>query len=350
MKKGLLLICFLLSVLSCQSIDKPKPFLFKGQKIKGLSFVAPNKPIDSSQINPVVNIAANFISIMPYGFIGENSAELRYVSAKDTAKQQPIWWGETPAGVHKCIQLAHEKNLKVMLKPHIWAKNGVFTGKLSFTTEKEWLIFENSYRKYILEFAEIAENEHVAVFCMATEMETSVRERPEFWGKIIKEIRNIYKGNLTYAENWDAYQKVPFWQSLDYIGVDGYFPLSDQKTPSIVDLEKGWKIHKKGLQKTAGIYQKPILFTEFGYRSCDFTAKKPWESNYTLPNNEPAQANGYEAFFKTIWPEPWFAGVFIWKWFPFDNKNPKYIDTFTPQNKMGAITLKQGFLDEKMPK
>jgi hypothetical protein len=350
MIKGLLIFCFLFSFLSCQSFDKPKPFIFTGIKAKGLSFVAPNRPIDSTNLIPVVNIGSNFISIMPYAFVEETSGELKYVSAKDTSKRQHIWWGETPDGVKQCIKLAHSKNLKVMLKPHLWIGGGIFTGKLRFKSELVWQKFEKSYQNYLLEFAQIAENEQVAIFCIATEMEESVKERPKFWINLIKEIRKIYKGKLTYAENWDAYQKVPFWAEMDFIGVDGYFPVSDDKNPTIIELKKGWKTHKNRLAKIAGNFQKPILFTEFGYRSCDFTAKKPWETDFSLPNNELAQANGYEAFFETIWGEPWFAGVFIWKWFPIQNPNPRHKDTFSPQNKLGENVLKKAFLDNKMTK
>ncbi len=347
----MILILFILSIFSCDFDEKPgKPFIYKGQKAKGLSFVAPHKPIDSTHFQPITNIGAEWISLMPYGFVGENSPEFHYISAKDTIQKGHIWWGETPHGVRECIKMAHSKNIKVMLKPHMWIGRGGFTGELDFKNDLEWEVFEKNYRNYILEFAQIAENEKAEMFCMATEMENSVEERPAFWNNIIKEIRNIYKGQLTYAENWDSYQKIPFWSLLDYIGIDGYFPISDEKSPSIVQLNEGWKSHKKTLQKFSGKIQKPVLFTEFGYRSCDFTAEKPWETDFSLPENEQAQANGYASFMKTIWPEPWFAGVFIWKWFPFLDNSPRHKDTFTPQNKLGEAVLKKAFKGDLLPK
>jgi hypothetical protein len=36
--------------------------------------------------------------------------------------------------------------------------------------------------------------------------------------------------------------KVPFWNELDYIGIDAYFPLSDAVTPTVAELKK-WKAH-----------------------------------------------------------------------------------------------------------
>ncbi len=340
-------ICFF----ACESNDKPeKPFVYKGQKAKGLSFVAPHKPIDSTHIQAVTTVGSNTISLMPYGFVRENSPEFQYISATDTTKRSHVWWGETPEGVIKCIHLAHAQALKVMLKPHMWIGRGGFTGHMDFDSNAEWETFERGYRKYLLEYAHIAENEHVEYLCIATEMENFVKKRPNFWKNLITDIRKIYHGKLTYAENWDSYKKVPFWNQLDFIGIDGYFPVSDEKSPTILQFQKGWQKHKKDLTNFAGKHQKPILFTEFGYRSCDYTAEKPWETDFSLPENEANQANGYHAFFKEIWPESWFAGVFIWKWFPLLDKNPRHKDTFTPQGKLSEKVLKAMFLDEKLAK
>lgn len=334
--------------LSCEKeIDGPIiPFTFKGEKMKGLSFVAPHIPIDSSHILPVVKVNAQWISLMPYGFVGDDKPDFHYVSAKDTVKNGHQWWGESPAGVAQCVQLAHQKNLKVMLKPHMWVARGTFTGDFGYKNEQDWEVFEKGYRDYLLEFATLAQTENVEMFCIATEMKRSVKERPAFWHKLIADLKKVYKGKLTYAENWDCYKDVPFWNQLDFIGIDGYFPLSGEKTPKVEQLINDWSTHKKALAKFAGMQQKPILFTEFGYRSCDFTCEKPWESDFSGPDNETAQANAYEAFFKTVWNEPYFAGAFIWKWFPIQMNDRHHKDTFTPQNKLAEGVLKKGYLSK----
>jgi hypothetical protein len=329
-----------------------KPFNYQGEKMKGLSYVAPHIPIDSTHILPLLNINAEWISLMPYGFVGNDTPDFRYVSAKDTVKNGHQWWGESPAGVAQCINLAHKKHLKVMLKPHMWVARGTFTGDFGYNSETDWQIFEKGYREYLLEFAAIAQTENVEMFCIATEMKRSVKERPQFWNKLINDLKAIYKGKLTYAENWDCYKDVPFWKQLDFIGIDGYFPLSDDKSPTIEALINDWKKHKKAISNFSGKMQKPILFTEFGYRSCDYTCEKPWESDFSGPNNELAQANAYEAFFKTVWHEPFFAGAFIWKWFPVLMNDRRHKDTFTPQGKLAESILKKGFdnkFSSKMP-
>ena len=44
--------------------------LFAAEKIKGISFVGSSEPIDSLDVQPIVDVNANWVTLMPYGFIG----------------------------------------------------------------------------------------------------------------------------------------------------------------------------------------------------------------------------------------------------------------------------------------
>jgi hypothetical protein len=235
--------------------------------------------------------------------------------------------------------MAHSKGIKVMLKPHLWLGWGQFTGDLNFEKESDWKIFEESFKEYILTFARLAESEKVEVFCIATEMGSHVQGREDYWFGLISDIKKVYKGKLTYAENWDCFEKVPFWEELDFIGVDGYFPLSDEREPSVNQLNQGWKTYLKKLDKYAAKQQKSILFTEIGYRSNDYSTEKPWETDYSKPKNESLQAKAYQSFFESAWKQSWCAGAFIWKWFPTEIDHFHERETFSPQGKMAEKVL-----------
>jgi hypothetical protein len=168
-------------------------------------------------------------------------------------------------------------------------------------------------------------------------------QRNSYWFSLITEIRKVYKGKLTYAANWDEFKRVPFWGKLDFIGVDAYFPLTDLKSPSIADFETGWQKHKTEIKAVQVRFKKPILFTEFGYRSVDYTGKKPWESNRIEGGfNLKAQENGLQALYNQFWNEEWFAGGFVWKWFVNHNRvGGIYNNRFTPQNKPAEELLKK---------
>jgi ppGpp synthetase/RelA/SpoT-type nucleotidyltranferase len=229
-----------------------------------------------------------------------------------------------------------------MLKPQIWIWHGEFTGHLKMTTEEEWKALETSYKKFILTYATLAEETEVEVFCIGTELAEFIENRPKYWTQLIIEIKKIYKGKLTYAANWDEYTKTPFWGLLDYIGVDAYFPLSDEKLPSEQILKNAWFKWKSTMMKLSEEKNKPILFTEYGYRSMDYTAKKPWlvDQNDEKVNLE-AQVVATKAIIDTFWSEDWFAGGYVWKWFINHKQSGGISDNrFTPQNKPAQETLK----------
>ncbi|MBB5283650.1 hypothetical protein HNQ92_001776 [Rhabdobacter roseus] len=322
----------------CTTTSKANRFQFKGEKIKGVSLVAPREPLADSTYLPVKNVKAEWVSIMPYGFIEPGKPHFHYGKNKEWK-----WWGETPQGAAESIRMAHAHGLKVMLKPHIWIGRGTFTGHFELTTEADWVIFEKEYAEYLLDFARVADSTEVEIYCIATEMQRFVARRPAFWQRIIPEIRAIYHGKLTYAENWDAYQEVPFWHELDFIGVDAYFPLSEQRSPSGQALKKGWQKPLRALEAYAAHQQKPILFTEFGYLSTDYAARRPWETDRSQPANEDLQAQAYRVFFDEVWRQDWMAGGFVWKWFPELARGQKARDPYSPQHKPAEQVLREHF-------
>ena len=260
MKKLVFLWTFILT--SCSSS--------KLAKVNGISFVSSREELSQQHIDPVLDIQANYAAIMPFGFInGTNSPELFF----NTDRQ---WFGERREGAKQYIEKLHQNGVMVMVKPQIWIFRGEFTGNLKMPTEGDWKKLEASYEKFILLYAELAEETQSDIFCIGTELKTFVNERPEFWASLIQKVKQVYHGTLTYAANWDEYAKTPFWSQLDYIGVNAYFPLCEKENPTIQTLREGWQPWKTKMRELSNQVDKPILFTEFGYRSMDYTGKKPW--------------------------------------------------------------------------
>ncbi|SER07584.1 hypothetical protein SAMN05421824_2979 [Hyunsoonleella jejuensis] len=310
----------ILSLQSCKTQTK---------KINGVSFVAANAEVSEKHVNPVVNVNANYAAIMPFGFI----KDLKHPKIIHNAHRQ--WFGETVDGAKQYIGALKKRDIKIMLKPQIWVWHGKFTGHIEMQNEEDWKALEDSYSKFILEYAVLAKQLNIDIFCIGTELEQFIDKRTPYWLDLIKEIKTIYKGKLTYAANWDEFKRTPFWNALDYIGVDAYFPVSDSKTPTLEECMIGWEAHKAIIKSTSEQSGKPILFTEFGYRSVDYSGAAPWKSDRNMKQvNLEAQTNTTQALFETFWKEEWFAGGFIWKWFINHDKvgghnNPM----FTPQNK-----------------
>ncbi|MBL4625517.1 MAG: glycoside hydrolase TIM-barrel-like domain-containing protein [Flavobacteriales bacterium] len=308
-------------------------------KITGVNFVGTPRPIEENAISNVKVINADWIGLTPYSFCSRNNPEIIFNS-----KWQ--WWGEKTKGIEKCIEYAKANDIKIMIKPHIWVKGDGWAGELKFETEEDWLLWEKSYREYILFYAKIAQNSDVELFCIGTEIRNSVSIRNKFWSNLIKEIRTLYHGKLTYAANWDNYEQVQFWSQLDFIGIDAYFPIDNSEKPSIDQLNNGWKKHIDALSSFSEQQEKQILFTEYGYRSIAKCAGKHWEipdNGYSYKGNADlnSQTNAYEALYQSIWNQPWFAGGFLWKWYSKKESGGSNNSDFTPQNKPVEKTIRK---------
>lgn len=210
---------------------------------------------------------------------------------------------------------------------------------------------EKSYRDFILRYADLAEQAQAEMFCIGTEFSRLSVEKPLFWKSLIRDVRLIYSGKLTYAANWyNEFEKITFWEDLDYIGIQAYFPLAKNKYPTVKQISKGWKKHLPTIKSVYKKYQRKILFTELGYKSTADSAISPWEwmdnpySDHKTFSAE-TQANCYEAFFNTVWGKEWFAGVHIWSVRSNDAESAKGRNNldFTPLGKPAESVIAKGF-------
>ena len=346
--KWTILIVFglgLLTLAAYPSVVKEEVSSFNTNRkvMRGLSFVAPPKPFPSDPMPAVKEVGADWIAVIPYGFSRLNQPTVRY------NVQQWQWWGELPEGCKETIRTAQASNINVMLKPQVYIP-GSWPGGLNFKKETDWQQWEASYEDFILSFAQIAEEKQVPLFCIGTEFKVSSINRPQFWRQLIQKVRKVYTGKLTYAANWDEYKDITFWDELDYIGVDAYFPLVKASTPSVKSIVKAWDKPKAEMKQVAKKFKKPVLFTEFGYLSVDGCTYNNWELEpkvKSLPINEQAQANALEAVFQSFWNEDFWHGGFIWKWFPNGEGHEGYVDRdYTPQGKEAEKVVKEWYFEE----
>ena len=303
------------------TIQKP----FKNFTIKGVGLVASVKEIKPEAFTAILNTNANSITIMPYAFCSVGQPMVQYNNPRQ-------WWGEKDEGVIGTIVLAKQNGLSIMLKPHLWLRHGSYTGDFMLPDEKSWQIFEDSYKNYVLHYAKICDSLQVQMFCIGIELGTAVRERPAYFSQLIDEVKAVYKGKITYAANWDDYGRFPFWNKLDFIGVDAYFPLINATNPTVAELQTAWQPHIAKMETLSKQFKKPIIFTEYGYRNTDSCTAEPWKENVATINNQ-AQANAYEGLYKAIANKPWFAGGFVWKWYADDYYRNATRADYTPQNK-----------------
>ncbi len=302
-------------------------------KMNGASLVNPRNEISQSQMAELKNVNADWVAVIPYAFAraGEPSVSFNH---------ERQWWGERTDGTAVLIRMAQENGMKVMLKPHVWVRGEGWAGDFTLDQEEDWKVWERDFSRYILHFAKLADSLDVELFCLGTEYRIPAKDRPKFWRQLISEIRNIYDGKITYASNWDNYMKITWWDAVDYIGIDAYFPLIENLNPTTDQLVRAWKPIVNELESFSGKWEKPILFTEYGFQSMDGAAGRHWEiQRDSAVVNHQLQADAYEATFQTFMDQSWYAGGFFWKWYFFQRSGERYATDWTPQNKMAEKVI-----------
>lgn len=239
------------------------------------------------------------------------------------------------------INMMHALGMKVMLKPHVDLADEEM--RTNIIPSEEWFA---SYKEFILHYARLAAKYNVELLCIGTELaNTSVEKWTAQWLDVIAAIRTVYKGAITYAANWDEYDGVAFWQAVDYIGMDAYFPLTDKINPAKEELVNGWEKNADTIEAwlRASKLDKPVIFTEVGYDTIEGSNKQPWRVLPTMAKykeSQDEQANCLEALFLALSKRPWFKGFYWWNYFPRPDIGPL---GYTLRGKKGEKILSEWF-------
>ncbi len=248
--------------------------------------------------------------------------------------------------VRHVIRLAHRLGLKVLLKPQVDLMDDDWRGEIKFSEPDAWEMWFENYGRFIHHYADIAEAEGVAIFCIGVELDgTSHREFA--WRKIIRSVRERFSGPLTYAANWGREAEIRWWDSLDYAGVDAYFPLAANPGSEVSEIKQAWAVHVTHLRSWASRIDKPVLLTEIGYRSVEHAAAEPWEWKRAGQVSVEEQSRLYQAALEVLWNEPWLYGMYWWEWRPFRPVKAESDIGFTPQDKPAWEVLRSFYGRER---
>ena len=274
------------------------------------------------ELEELQELGCNWVAIHPYAWIGGDGTVRHRLEL-----ERPPRWLTNP------LEQTRARGLSLLVKPHLgyWGSPFRWRGAITFEgpeLERFW----EGYTEWILTLSEIVSG--AEAFCVGTELDLLLEdERP--WRELIAGVRARTDAHLTYAANWDSYSRVGFWDALDTIGLQAYFPISDAAEPDELELERGWS---RVLEPLRGLHHrtgKPVVFTELGYNRSLDAARVPWSDQVAPPGDlERAgvlQARCLRIGLATIERErEWLRGAFLWKWFvgePGRNDRSFLIDT-----------------------
>lgn len=255
------------------------------------------------------SLGVDSVAIVPYAFVSEPS---RIGSLSVPARPG----SETDEAVIHAVEAAKTMGLRVLLKPQIWLRRS-WPGEIEAREPEEEERFFREYGRWIRHYALLAERSGVDLLSIGTELSKMTRRpRTARWETLIGDVRALYRGPLVYAANWgEEVEQVEFWPLLDFIGVDFYYPLSAEDSPSDEALRDGFERSLEPLRALSARLGKPVLLTDIGYGSTRSPWKSPHASDHSRELSPDNQARAYEAAFKALADETsWIRGIYWWKW------------------------------------
>lgn len=225
-----------------------------------------------------------------------------------------------------CFLYAQSIGLHVMYKPMLnLAKAYDWRSYIVFTDA--WMA---NYTWWMVENAKAAEAGGVELLCLGTEM-GNMQVHSDAVRQMIKSIREVYTGLLTYSANHDSYMFVDWWDAVDIIGISMYTMMTISMDPTVSDLQTVWDGMYYELEELALKWNRPVAFTEIGIQARDGSNMIPNDNQISLERDIPEMENYYLSLFQSrIWTASWFKGAYWWIW---DYNDPVYnpnLDSFNP--------------------
>lgn len=254
----------------------------------------------------------------------------------------------TDQALGEAIDLVHSLGMRVTIKLHDYPNDGSWSAYInpSGADRDAWFANYNSKLRHI---AKIAQPKHVEEIVIGNELNSMTEStvnpgNTQNWLNIISGLRKIYSGRLTYGANWGGDQGLPdekdhidFWGSLDDIGISAYYNLSN-------DLQGAWAgILASEIAPLHAKFNKPILFTEIGYKSAGGARYHPWDWTQGGGADVQEQADDYDALFSFWDGVPYMNGASLWQWSTDPAAGGPNNNDYTPQGKTAQQVMERWF-------
>jgi hypothetical protein len=286
-------------------------------------------------------MGATWVAITPFGRVAD--LEGRGI---DLTFEAPF--EKNRADVARAIGMAHARGLRVMLVPHLWVESGEWRAQIDPRTDEGWRRWSESYRVFVRTWAAVAEESHAEMLSAGVELRSWVTTaRAPSFAAILRELRGVYHGALTYSANWDDVENTVILGDLDVIGINAFYPLADKDGAGEADMLAGAARIRAKVHGLAETWRKPVLFTEIGYTTRPDPAIRPWEWPDKMRDvkvDQPAQAIAYRALLAPLLDEPDFAGFFVWRLYSDpDDVSQEAEWGFSPRGKLAELVVRDAF-------
>ena len=271
------------------------------------------------------------------------------------------------------IDALHQAGIRVHLRPMLETQDG--QGRLQVQHfadgmgtripgrgSDHWARWFDSMRKRSVYYARIAQQTGCEMYGLDSGLDRFV-DQNENWKSVVKAVRQVYEGPVsschtthTYVVDFEKHlaNKDHWWFDLDMHELSCYAKGPQHLGASVQEIVDVLKPTVERFRGFAQAYGKPIMFGEVGCTSSTGGAMHPsgWQGDGKYDPQE--QANYLTAVLESFWNEPWWYGMYWWKW-DEQNKREQFLNDpagdkgFVVDGKPAAQIMKQWFARTDRP-
>jgi hypothetical protein len=219
----------------------------------------------------------------------------------------------SPRHIEVFLEAAAQAHMRVTLRPELSenaliAKNPAdWRGSIQPQNRAAWF---RSYHKMLVPYVVAAEAGHAATFVVGTELD-SLEGAPQ-WAGLFRSLRSLYRGQLTYDQNYDAFAsgtENPPVQSYD---VDAYPGFGLPNSASVASLTRAWDAW---LGAHPVSVRRQLTLSEIGIQAVAGSYAEPWNWYAALdaPIDTHVQASWYQAACNAVSTEQIGGGIYWWE-------------------------------------
>ena len=292
-------------------------------------------------LDEAARIGATWVSLTPFG----RTWDLRPTGI-DLTFEAPF--EDNRADVLAAIRQAHARGLQVFLVPHLWVESGGWRALIDPGGDAAWARWVAAYRAFLLTWAGVAAEGGAEMLSVGVELRSWVTTpRAASMLALIKEVRGVYPGLLTYSANWDDVEDTLIFGALDLVGINAFYPLAEREGATRAELAEGGRRVAAKIDAFARTMERPVVLTEIGYTTRSDPAVKPWEWPDAMKGvrvDERAQAEAYAALIAPFLDARTCAGLFVWRYYADpDDVSQEAEWGFSPRGKLAELVLRDAF-------
>ncbi len=256
----------------------------------------------------VKGLGANSVSIVPYGYAREAAGD-RILFVHRSPRS------ETDEGIVRVLTDARALAMTSLVQPRLWVGGGGAVGDIAMADDRGWHAWFDSYRRFLVHQAVVAEASGVTLFCVGSDLQkTETREKE--WRNVVFAVRLATGAPVLYAADGASNaNRITFWDVLDAIGVDFFDSLSKSEKLTDPALDEAIRRVIRPVAELSQRTGKSVILTEVGYPAVRSAWIGPRDEASGRPAGGEDAARAIAAVSRALAKENWWKGVYWWEVF-----------------------------------